>query len=145
MLKVSASQLKTLEPKEKPYKVGAGGALYLLVMPTGAKYWRFKYRIGGREKNLALGVYPDVSLAEAQEAQNKAKLLLKDGIDPSAAKREQNKERAKPKGSKAVFRMDMSPKGELAVETDTRMIRLTKAQTEALHSFLIASFEGMEA
>ena len=44
-----------------------GGGMYLEVMPTGSKYWRLKYRFGGKEKRLAFGVYPDVSLAQARE------------------------------------------------------------------------------
>ena len=50
------------QPREAKYKLAAGGGLYLEVMPTGAKYWRWKYRHGGKEKRLALGVCPEVSL-----------------------------------------------------------------------------------
>ena len=48
------------------YKLADGGGMYLEVMPNGSKYWRLKYRFGGKEKRLALGVYPDVSLADGR-------------------------------------------------------------------------------
>jgi integrase len=67
----------------KPYKIGDSGGLYVEVRPDGGKYWRLKYRIGGREKRLSLGVYPDVALAKARERRDEARKLLVDGIDPS--------------------------------------------------------------
>ncbi len=54
--------------------------------PNGAKYWRLKYRYGGKEKTLAIGVYPEVTLAEAREHRDKARRLLRDDIDPGVAK-----------------------------------------------------------
>ena len=60
--------------------------MYLLVHPSGAKYWRLKYRIAGKEKLLALGVYPEVSLAEARIRRDNARLLIRDGRDPGVAK-----------------------------------------------------------
>jgi hypothetical protein len=73
----------------KPHgdKHSDGGGLYLLVKAAG-KYWRMKYRYGGKEKMLALGVYPAVSLEEAREARDAAQKLLKNGIDPGVAKRQ---------------------------------------------------------
>ena len=62
--------------------------LYLEVLPAGGKYWRLKYRFAGKEKRLALGVYPTVSLAEARKKRSDARDLLADGIDPSAARQE---------------------------------------------------------
>jgi hypothetical protein len=59
--------------KLKPYKISVGKALYLKIMPNGAKYWRLKYRFEGREKKLALGVYPDVSLQQAEKSRDEAK------------------------------------------------------------------------
>ncbi len=78
--------------KEKPYKMGDGGSLYLLVKPNGAKHWRFKYRFMNKEKLLALGPYPLVSLAEAREARDHAKKLLASGIDPITHKHGKKRE-----------------------------------------------------
>jgi integrase len=71
------------KPSEKPYRLYDGSGLYLQVMPEGGKYWRWKYRLDGKEKVLALGVYPDVSLKSARERRDEARALLVDGIDPS--------------------------------------------------------------
>ena len=68
----------------KPGKLFDGGGLYLDVRPNGSRYWRVKYRYGGRENLLALGVYPEVSLAEARKGRDAARTLLRQGIDPNA-------------------------------------------------------------
>ena len=59
--------VKNAKPKEKPYKLSDGDGLYLLVKPTGSKYWRLKYFYAGKEKLLAFGTYPEVSLDDARE------------------------------------------------------------------------------
>lgn len=76
-------QVKALKPAEKSYKRGDSGSLFLLVMPNGSKYWRWKYRIAGKEKTFSIGVYPEVSLAEARSKRDSARLCLKQGVDPS--------------------------------------------------------------
>lgn len=74
--------------KEKPYKLTDEKGLFLLVHPNGSKYWRFKYRFAGKEKMLALGVYPDVRLADARTRRDEARRLLATDIDPGMAKRQ---------------------------------------------------------
>lgn len=86
-VKLNARQVGTAKGKEKPYKLADGGGLYLLVNPNGAKYWRLKYRTAGKEKLLAVGVYPDVSLADARAKRDEAKRLLAGGGDPSDNKK----------------------------------------------------------
>lgn len=81
-------QPRNAKPKEKPYKLSDGGGLYLLVRPDGAKYWRMGYRIHGKEKLLAFGKYPEVTLAEVRQKRLEARKLLNDGIDPSQEKKE---------------------------------------------------------
>lgn len=81
----------------RPGKLFDGGGLFLDVRPTGGRYWRLKYRIGGRENLLALGVYPEVSLAEARAGRDAARQLLRQGIDPSAHR----------KATKASLRRDV--------------------------------------
>ena len=78
---------KQAKSKEKDYKIGDEKGLYLLVKKSGAKYWRMKYRLAGKEKLLALGVFPDISLKEARERRDEARKLLEENIDPSQAKR----------------------------------------------------------
>ncbi|MFZ1852243.1 MAG: Arm DNA-binding domain-containing protein, partial [Nitrosomonas sp.] len=70
------------KPKDKPYKLTDGGGLYLLVNTTG-KYWRLNYRFAGKQKTLALGVYPTISLIEARKRRDQAKVLLANDVDPS--------------------------------------------------------------
>ncbi len=77
---------KNAKPRTKPYKVADGDGMYLEVMPNGSRYWRLKYRVGGKEKRLVLGVYPEVTLAEARDKRADARKLLAAGIDPSVAK-----------------------------------------------------------
>lgn len=81
------TQCKNAKPKEKPCKLADGGGLYLEVMPNGSKYWRLKYRFLNKEKRLALGVFPTISLAEAREGKEEAKKLLAKDIDPSHEKK----------------------------------------------------------
>ena len=79
---------KNAKPKEKPYKLSDSNGLYLEITANGSKYWRLKYRYLDKEKRLALGVYPLVSLAEARDGRDEAKKLLSKGIDPSFAKKD---------------------------------------------------------
>ncbi len=71
-----------LGAKEKPYRVSDGGGLYIEVRPDGSKYWRQAYRVGGKQKTIAHGVYPAVSLKEARKKRDEAKQALADGFDP---------------------------------------------------------------
>ena len=75
--------IRTTKPGAKPAKLFDERGLFLLVTPAGGKWWRLKYRFEGKEKLLALGTYPDVSLKEARERRDAARKLLADGIDPS--------------------------------------------------------------
>ncbi|MHA1540414.1 MAG: tyrosine-type recombinase/integrase [Alphaproteobacteria bacterium] len=84
---LSAIQVKSAKPREKQYKLFDEKGLFLLVKPAGAKYWRLKYRFGGKEKLYAIGVYPEMSLLEARERRDAARKLLRDGIDPSVEKK----------------------------------------------------------
>lgn len=86
-------QCKNAKAADRPKKFFDGFGLFLLVNPKGSKYWRFKYNYLGKEKRMAFGVYPEVSLAEAREKRDKARKLLSNDIDPSQAKKE-NRRRA---------------------------------------------------
>ena len=72
-MKLNARQADTAKPKDKPYKLSEGGGLYLLVNPNGSRYWRLKYRVNGKEKVLALGVYPETLMADARQKRYEAK------------------------------------------------------------------------
>lgn len=91
-MKLTDKVCKSAKPKDRPYKLADGGGLYMEVMPSGSRCWRLKYRVAGKEKRLALGVYPVTSLSEAREGRQKAKKQLVHGIDPSNAKKAQKRE-----------------------------------------------------
>ena len=79
--------LRSLRPREKAYKLADGGGLYLEVSPAGGKWWRWKYRVAGKEKRLSLGVYPDVSLKAAREGREAKRQQLAAGTDPGEARK----------------------------------------------------------
>ncbi len=85
---LSDAAIRKTKPVLKPFKLADSGGLYLLVNPTGSKLWRWKYRVQGREKLLALGAYPAVSLASAREACAAARRKLAEGGDPCAERKE---------------------------------------------------------
>lgn len=86
--------IRNAKPQEKPIELTDGGGLYLLVNPTGSHPRRRKYRFLVREKILAIGAYPTVSLAKARGARDDARVLLADGVDPSAHERDARREAA---------------------------------------------------
>lgn len=80
--------VRNAAPKEKPYKLTDGHGMYLLVHPNGGRYWRVDYKVEGKRKTLALGVYPTVSLREARQALYEARSKIDGGFDPIALRRE---------------------------------------------------------
>ncbi|MCQ6262055.1 integrase arm-type DNA-binding domain-containing protein [Alcanivorax sp. MM125-6] len=86
---LTATAVRQALPKAKAYKLSDGHGLFLLVNPKGAKYWRYKYRYGGKEKTLALGVFPEVSLKDARVAHQEARTKLDKGVDPGEERRVQ--------------------------------------------------------
>jgi integrase len=86
--RLSDTAARNAKSKSKPYKLADGEGLFLLVMPSGSKYWRMKYFFLGKEKTLALGVYPAVPLADARDGRAHARKLLAAGKDPGETKKE---------------------------------------------------------
>lgn len=81
--------IRNAKPTDKQRKLSDEKGLFLLVHPNGGKYWRLKYRHGGKEKTLALGTYPDVSLRDARERRDEARKMLANDIDPGAQRKAQ--------------------------------------------------------
>ena len=79
---------KNFEPQEKSYKKFDGGGMFLLIKPDGSKYWRLKYNYAGKEKLIALGVYPTVSLKEARIKRDECKVKISNGEDPVQLKKQ---------------------------------------------------------
>ncbi|RLA38790.1 MAG: integrase [Gammaproteobacteria bacterium] len=82
MAKLTATEVKQAKPGDKMRKLTDGGGLYLQILPTGARYWRYDYRYASKRKTLALGVYPEVSLKKAREKHQEARDKLSQSIDP---------------------------------------------------------------
>ncbi len=80
--------IRRAKPSGKTQKLFDGGGLYLEISPVGGRWWRLKYRFGGKEKRLALGVYPEVTLALARNRREDARRLLAQGTDPSQQKKD---------------------------------------------------------
>jgi integrase len=76
-------KIHSTKPTEKPQRLFDERGLYLEISPAGGKWWRLKYRFGGKEKRISLGVYPEVSLKEARDRRDESRRLVADGIDPS--------------------------------------------------------------
>ena len=85
---LSDAKARNAKPRTKPYKIADGEGLFLVIMPSGSKYWRLKYFFAGKEKLLALGVYPEITLADARDRRAQARKVLAAGNDPGEVKKE---------------------------------------------------------
>jgi len=81
------TRVRNAKRADRPIKLSDSGGLHLLIQPNGSKLWRLAYRFGGKQKTLAIGVYPTVTLKHAREKRDEAKRLLADKIDPSTQRR----------------------------------------------------------
>ncbi len=88
-MSLSELKVRNAKPKEKFYKLADSDGLYLHVAETGGKLWRFRYRFGGKEKLLALGSYPEISLLDARKRRDDARRLLANDVDPGAVRKAQ--------------------------------------------------------
>jgi hypothetical protein len=84
---LTATAIRNAKPAETTQRLFDGLGLYLEISPAGGRWWRFKYRFGGKEKRLSLGTFPDTSLAAARENRDAARKLLAKRIDPSAQRK----------------------------------------------------------
>jgi integrase len=89
ILPLTDLQVRKARAQTKPVLLFDGGGLFLLVTPTGGKLWRLKYRFGNTERRLAIGTYPEISLAEARQRREDARAQVAHGIDPGAARKAQ--------------------------------------------------------
>lgn len=81
-MNINDLQCRAAKPLAKPYKIHDSNGLYLKVMPNGSKYWRLKYRIFSKEKEMSLGVYPEISLLQARNKRAEAREKVRQGLDP---------------------------------------------------------------
>lgn len=88
-------KVRSAKPQEKEYTLVDGDGMFLLIHPNGSKYWRFRFRFGGKQHLMAFGVYPETSLADARQKREEARRLVAAGIDPREHKRVVKEEQAK--------------------------------------------------
>lgn len=88
-------KVRSAKPQEKEYTLVDGDGMFLLIHPNGSKYWRFRFRFGGKQHLMAFGVYPETSLADARQKREEARRLVAVGIDPREHKRAVKEEQAK--------------------------------------------------
>lgn len=124
-------KVRQSKPTPKPYRLSDGDGLYVQITETG-KYWRWNYRYLGKQKTLAYGVYPDVSLVQARDRHRDARKLLADGVDPGQVKKE-DKRAAKLAASnsfEAVARLWMDERKD-AVKPDQYVKTLARMENDA--------------
>ncbi|PJR55105.1 integrase [Klebsiella sp. G-Nf4] len=95
IMALTDTKVRSAKPEEKEYSLVDGDGMSLLVKPNGSKYWRFRFRFGGKQHLMAFGVYPEISLADARKKREEARRLVAGGIDPREHKRAVKEEQAK--------------------------------------------------
>lgn len=89
------TKVRAAKPDEKAYTLTDSDGLFLYIHPNGSKYWRFRFRFGGKQHLMAFGVYPEISLADARERRDAARKQVALGIDPRELKKELKEEQQK--------------------------------------------------
>ena len=84
---LTAKEISQSKPRSKPWKLADGGGLYLLINPTGTRYWRYDYRFTSKRKTLSLGIYPEITLKRARQEHLEAREQQSNGIDPAEHKK----------------------------------------------------------
>lgn len=132
--------IDSLQPKATAYKVTDGRGLYLEVRPNGARYWRFRFRWGGKQNTISCGIYPETGIAEARERRDKARQLLVAGIDPSQhTQAERARERDEQARQKSETRFILENNGALSFRLGSRYVALPPAEGAKLRAFLDAT------
>ena len=114
-MKLSATGLKGLKPKDKQYQISDGAGLSIQVNPNGSKWWRFRYRFDGKAKMISVGTYPEVSLSEARVKKDECRNKVAKGIDPC-------EERKTEKNEKLAVEVSKTRKVEFSFEALSRAI-----------------------
>jgi len=123
--------------EDKIYRLYDGEGLYLHVTPSGGKWWRFKYRFKRKDKNLALGIYPEVGLEDARRNRDAAKELLSQGFDPSEIrKKEKARNKAEYLESKGIPSVRATFDGKIEIWKGANTMRLTLDEARFIGTLL---------
>ena len=123
--------IQDAQPRAKPYKIYDSRGLILEVMPTGAKYWRLKYRFNRKERRVGLGVFPKVTIDEARIARDEARKLLASGVDPVQARRAGHGD-----FTHATFGLSFDADGSLLIHVNGEGLALSPHRVSVLRTFL---------
>ena len=129
--------LHAAAPRDKPYKIAVGRSVFMLVQPNGAKWWRVRLRRNGLRTMLSLGTFPQTSLAEAMAERDRIYSQVRMGINPAAARRAARE--GSTLGQGAAFSIALSAEGALSITVDKQTLHLTRYQTAAIRSALMAT------
>lgn len=122
---------------DKPYKIGYGKGLFILINPNGRKYWRFKYQFSGKEKGLSLGMFPAVSIESARIKRDQLRALLAEHIDPSSVRKKHKAESLLADDAlKLESRFLFSDSGNLMIKLANREMILKPEEARDLKKFL---------
>ncbi|MGB6926473.1 MULTISPECIES: tyrosine-type recombinase/integrase [Psychrobacter] len=142
------SQVKQAKPQDKPYKLADGGRLYLWVSTSGAKSWRMDYvrPIGKKRATITLGLYPDVSLAQAREQRKQIRTMLADGIDPQQQKIDAEREQELLSNNTFAAIADdyMSRKRNVSPATITNNLRQLKRLNKHIGDMVITEIKPID-
>ena len=83
---LTAAAFKAARPKDRPYKMHDGNGLFVIIRPNGSKWWRFRYKLFGKTKELSMGIFPEVTIREARFRRDEARQMLAKGIDPATVR-----------------------------------------------------------
>lgn len=87
--KLTDTQIKNFKPMDKPYKKTDDGGLTLLIRPSGTKVWQYRYRLNNHENIYTIGQYPEIGAAEARTLRDQVRAMVRKGIDPNQAKKDE--------------------------------------------------------
>ena len=134
---IDESELLAAQPRAKPYTLYPGKGIYLIVQPSGAKYWRVNVRRNGVNTTLSLGTFPETSLADAMAEKLRIRRQASMGIHPTAARRAA-REGATLGSAGAAFSIALSTAGVLSITVADQTLHLTRYQTDSIRSALLA-------
>jgi len=109
----------------------------MLVNPNGSRYWRFRYRVGGKQNTLSCGVFPSVSVEQARALRDQYREMLRQGLDPSVVRQAEKQAKAEELARQAVaMRFSISDDGALSFRLGSKRLALTPVETKELRIFL---------
>ena len=137
---LSDAEVAAAVPRARMWRLYDSKGLILEVHPNGGKYWRLKYRFGGKEKRLALGVFPGVAVSVARGRRDEMRKMLASGIDPGELRKEERAAQLEQRARQdAAVRFTLDNDGALSLCLGSRRLSLTPAETAELRTFLDAT------